>query len=361
HYSREQLGLLLGLAVECGMPVRSLVNSAVAASPRPYPGQQLIFLDASLHRVSATMLDQSDDVAARNEQVIEGAGLASLMDLWAKRVAELFVLSTRFDPFHGAESEQLVYDNLPQWLKLLQDDDSAELTLPHGDKEVTVDVSRDQILGVASGFYRAIVQLLAQSRSGQDSVVVQVSHRLLQLPGVMNELARLDDANILALSEGEAAIGAIQNLEAISAGDQVKLLKKLPWREAAVEFERPAEASKPVEVETPVAESEIAATHIVYRGVAIPVDAKGLLVGREDQEGRRTIVLNGDHGGVSRSHCEFIRRDGELRLKDLSQFGTYVNEKRVAGDLAIQPADVIRIGTPGEELQAILLETDNGA
>ncbi|MGI9257587.1 MAG: hypothetical protein ACR2QQ_02010, partial [Gammaproteobacteria bacterium] len=42
HYSREQLGLLLGLAVECGMPVRSLVNSAVAASPRPYPGQQLI-------------------------------------------------------------------------------------------------------------------------------------------------------------------------------------------------------------------------------------------------------------------------------------------------------------------------------
>jgi hypothetical protein len=154
HYSREQLGLLLGLAVECGMPVRSLVNSAVAASPRPYPGQQLIFLDASLHRVSATMLDQSEGVAARNEQVIDGAGLASLMDLWAKRVAELFVLSTRFDPFHGAESEQLVYDNLPQWLKRLQDDDSAELTLPHGDKEVTVDVSRDQILGVASGFYR---------------------------------------------------------------------------------------------------------------------------------------------------------------------------------------------------------------
>ena len=70
-------------------------------------------------------------VAARNEHVIDGAGLASLMDLWAKRVAELFVLSTRFDPFHGAESEQLVYDNLPQWLKRLQDDDSAELTLPH--------------------------------------------------------------------------------------------------------------------------------------------------------------------------------------------------------------------------------------
>jgi pSer/pThr/pTyr-binding forkhead associated (FHA) protein len=181
------------------------------------------------------------------------------------------------------------------------------------------------------------------------------------LPGVLSELARLDDAHILTLSEGEAAIGAIRNLEAISSGDQVKLLKKLPWREAPEELEQPAEAPAPIEIEALAAEPEATATHIVYRGVAIPVDANGLLVGREDQEGRRTIVLNGDHGGVSRSHCEFIRRDGELRLKDLSQFGTYVNEKRIAGDLAIQPADVIRIGTPGEELQAILLESDDGA
>ncbi len=360
HYSREQLGLLLGLAVECEMPVRSLVNSAVAASPRPYPGQQLVYLDASLHRVSVTTLDQGDEVAALDERVIDGAGLSSLMDLWAKRVAELFVLSTRFDPFHGAESEQLVYDNLPHWLELLQDDESAELTLPHGEKEVTVDVSRDQILGVASGFYRAIVQLLAQTRSGHDRLVVQVSHRLLQLPGVMSELARLDDAHFVALAEGEASLGAIKSLAAISSGDQVKLLKRLPWREAAVELERSVDAPAPVELSKTAAKPEPAATHIVYRGVAIPVDANGLLVGREESEGRRTIVLNGDHGGVSRSHCEFVRRDGELRLKDLSQFGTYVNEKRVAGDLVIQPADVIRIGTPGEELQAVLLEADHG-
>ncbi|MEE8237205.1 MAG: hypothetical protein V3S67_02720, partial [Gammaproteobacteria bacterium] len=132
HYSREQLGLLLGLAQECGIPVRSLVNTAVAASARPYPGQQLIYLDAGLHRVSATTLEQATDVAAKTEQAIDGVGLASLTDLWAKRVAELFVLSTRFDPFHGADSEQLVYDRLPMWLQSLQEEDRAELKLPHG-------------------------------------------------------------------------------------------------------------------------------------------------------------------------------------------------------------------------------------
>jgi pSer/pThr/pTyr-binding forkhead associated (FHA) protein len=72
-------------------------------------------------------------------------------------------------------------------------------------------------------------------------------------------------------------------------------------------------------------------------------------------------VLNGEHAGVSRAHCELVRRDGELKLTDLSQHGTFVNEKRVAGDLTIRPADVIRIGSPGEELQAIVMEGSDGA
>ncbi len=33
----DQLGVLLGLAQECGMPVRALVDTAAAASVRPYP------------------------------------------------------------------------------------------------------------------------------------------------------------------------------------------------------------------------------------------------------------------------------------------------------------------------------------
>ncbi|MFL2546968.1 MAG: FHA domain-containing protein [Candidatus Rariloculaceae bacterium] len=369
YYNREQLGLLLGLAQECEMPVRSLLNAAVAASPRPYPGQRMVYLDAGLHRVSATVLKQGDDVAVRTEKAIDGVGLASLMDLWAKRVAEIFVLSTRFDPFHVATTEQLVYDRLPEWLRILDEEDSAELQLPHGDKDFSVEVERNQLLGVASGFYRALVQLLAQCRTTGDSLVVQVSHRLLGLPGVLNELSRLDDAHIQPLRVGEAALGALEGLAGLPAGDgQVKLLKRLPWREegAAVPVAEAtagtAEESAPEPVaQEPAPKSDSIATHIVYRGVAIPVDAGGIVIGRESFDDRRTIVLNGDHGGVSRSHCELIKRDGELFLTDLSQYGTFINEKRVNGDQAVAPADVIRIGSPGEELQAIAVEESDGA
>ena len=47
-------------------------------------------------------------------------------------------------------------------------------------------------------------------------------------------------------------------------------------------------------------------------------------------------------------------------LTDLSQYGTYINEKRVSGDQIVLPADVIRIGSPGEELQVIALEESGG-
>ena len=46
--------------------MRSLLNNAVAASARPYPDQQLIYLDAGLHRVTATTLEQGVDVGEAN-------------------------------------------------------------------------------------------------------------------------------------------------------------------------------------------------------------------------------------------------------------------------------------------------------
>ena len=94
HYTREQLGLLLGLVQECRIPVRAMVNAAAAASAQPWPGHQLMYLDAGLHRVTATRLRQGEgQLTADPEEALNGVGLASLLDLWAKRVAEIFVLA----------------------------------------------------------------------------------------------------------------------------------------------------------------------------------------------------------------------------------------------------------------------------
>jgi hypothetical protein len=49
-------------------------------------------------------------------------------------------------------------------------------------------------------------------------------------------------------------------------------------------------------------------------------------------------------------------RDGELKLLDLSSYGTFVNEKRVAGETALERGDVIRVGSPGAELHVVDVE-----
>src|SRR5688572_1519922 len=351
-YRTEQLGLLLGLAQECGMPVRALVDAAAAASVRPYPKRQLVYLDASLHRVSLTLLDQNGEAQVRTEYAL-AQGLASLADSFARRVADHFVRATRFDPFAHAEAEQAVYDRLPEWLEALQREERVELSLKHRSEEFKISVERDPILGVAQGLYRAIIQLIAQHRDPGKRLVIQLSNRVAALPGFVGELSRLDDSQIERFPAGHAPRSVLRAASIATAQGDVKLLKRVPWREAPRD-EGPVDEPRAPEP-GPVLARAKPPTHVVYGGLAYRVGAEGLVIGREADAKRRTVVLSGS-SGVSRQHCEVVLRDGELKLRDLSSYGTFVNERKVAGETTLKRADVIRIGSPGAELHIVDVE-----
>ena len=350
----EQLGLGLGLAHECGIDVRAIVATAVAASVRPYPGRQLLYVDAGLYRVSATLIEQGSEAIVSSEQNVITTGLASLTEGFARRIAELFVRATRFDPLHRAETEQMLYDRLPGWLERLREQERIEITLPQHGEEQKITLERDALRAVAAGFNRALVQLIAYYRQPGQSVVIQLSSHVASLPGVASELARLDDAQIERLPPGHAARSVLLKPELIERNKgEVKLLKRLGWRAA------PADVAASGTPRAPLASAalhEFPPTHVVYAGVVYPIGARGLVVGREPVDGRRTIVVASQANGVSRAHCELVVRDGELKLIDLSRYGTFVNERKVAGETTLQRADVIRIGSPGAELQLVSME-----
>jgi len=353
HIRGEALGLGLGLANECGMDVRTIVATAVAASVRPYPGRQLLYVDAGLYRVSATLIEQGSEAIVSSEQSVITTGLASLTEGFARRIAELFVRATRFDPLHKAETEQMLYDRLPGWLERLRDQDRIEITLPQHGEEQKITLDRDALRSVTTGFNRALVQLIAYFRQPGQSVVIQVSAHLASLPGIAAELARLDDAQIVPLPPGHAARSALLKPELIQAQQgQVKLLKRLGWREPPADPS--ASGAEPARVTAAL--HEFPPTHVVYAGVVYPIGVRGIVVGREPVDGRRTIVVASQANGVSRAHCELVVRDGELKLIDLSRYGTFVNERKVAGETTLQRADVIRIGSPGAELQVVGME-----
>jgi hypothetical protein len=351
-YRSDQLGVLLGLAQECSIPVRTFVDAAVAASVRPYPDRQLVYVDAGLYRTSVTLIEQNGEAQVRAEHSL-GQGLSALADTVARRIADLFVRANRFDPFAHADAEQMLYDRLPGWLAVLQREERLELKLKHAGEESSVVAEREAVLAVAEGFYRAVRQLIAQHREPGHALVVQLSDRLAALPGLTGELARLDHTTCESLEAGHAARGALLAASAgTAAPGPVKLLKRLRWRAepkaAAAAADRPAAVSAFGKTRPP--------THIVYGGLAYRVGAEGLVIGREADPQRRTVLLAQSSNGVSRQHCEVVLRDGELKLRDLSTFGTFVNESKAAGETTLQRADVIRIGSPGAELHVVGLE-----
>ena len=351
-YRTEQLGLLLGLAQECGMPVRALVDAAAAASVRPYPNRQLVYLDASLYRVSLSLLEQNGEAQVRAEHAL-AQGLAAVADAFARRIADHFVRATRLDPFAHAETEQALYDRLPEWLEALQREERFELSLKYRNEEFRITAERDAVLSVAKGPYRAFIQLIAQHREPGKRLVLQLSDRIAALPGFVGELKRLDDSQIERFAPGHAARSVLLVPSIAAAQGDVKLLKRVPWREAASDDGSVAE--RPVAEPKPVLASAKPPTHVVYGGLAYRVGAAGLAIGREADPQRRTVVLSGS-SGVSRLHCEVVLRDGELKLRDLSSYGTFVNEKKVAGETTLNRADVIRVGSPGAELHVVEVE-----
>ena len=69
-YSHDQLGLILGIARACGLPVRGLVDAAVAASAtRGATGERRIHLDLELHRAVVTELGEQQRPAAKGSLV----------------------------------------------------------------------------------------------------------------------------------------------------------------------------------------------------------------------------------------------------------------------------------------------------
>jgi hypothetical protein len=357
--SNEALGVLLGLTEDCHIPVVAIVNAAAAASARPWPGRQLIHVDADLHTVFVTPLAQGERVAAGAPLKLDSMGLAGVVDAVAHRIAEMFVLATRFDPLHEAATEQRLYDAVPAALAAIAQDGKATIAMADRDETFEIVIDSQSLLGAVRGFYRAVRQLIAQSRQAQSGLVVMLTDRLAGLPGLADELRRLDAASLLQLPAGHAASAALAVLDSLERNGQgVRLHRRLPWREAAAES--PAADAGPAAAPLSAAETEPRPTHVVYRGIAYPVNGEGLLVGRERLDRRRAIVIEARTQGVSRTHCELTVVDGELRIRDLSSFGTFVNERRIEGVEVLKAADVIRIGSPGAELTVVRVEGSDG-
>lgn len=327
-FSAEQLGLVLGIAHECGIAVSAMVDSAAAASAVRYEGAQLFYVDASLKSVSVTRLQQTDAAIAEKCEMTRALGLADLYDETARAVARVFVMQTRFDPLHDAKTEQAIYDGLPAWLEALHDEESVTARLQHGGDELAVELTLEQLRSASLKLFREIARLIGELRTPGVAAVIQLNERLAKLPGLRNELDQIDNVVVVELEAGFAARSALQRLNPQAAAEQVQLLRRLPFSHTR---ELPATLSKTASREASAQMSTQTSTR---------------------PGGAGTVAL----AASDVTHFAIKTANGALVLERSSQSRVLVNDAQVESVHRLAAGDVICIGEDATKLHVVVLE-----
>lgn len=119
HMSHEQLALLLGILQTLPTTVVGVVHrSALIAAHST--AHTCLHVEAQLQQTILTPVNSVDgDMTAGDSITLPGFGWLWLLDQLADAVTAQFVEQTRFDPQRKANSEQLLYDALPELLVTL--------------------------------------------------------------------------------------------------------------------------------------------------------------------------------------------------------------------------------------------------
>jgi hypothetical protein len=350
-YTREHLGFILGITRELSIPVRGFIPLAVAALPEQLPDGLLLHLDMHLHRCEVTYLERAQQLNRKDTIAAEGSGLSKLYRRWVDAIAEEFVRNTRFDPLHQAASEQELYDRLPGILAQLSQNSSLYFEMTGGSNIYHVSLTRDLFYSKGAPVFEEMRRLIDRfcdryAKAGPAPILL-LSDRIARLPGMRDMLSGIENAHIIELQPGAAALGILRFTRPLfdhQAEDAAPFVTSRPL---------PAKGSLTVDAPSRNPGEGKRPTHILYRDLAYPITEKPLIVGREKISGEAGIQIRHHIAGVSRKHCAIQLQENKVVLNDYSRYGTFVDDNPVKGETILQLGQTLRIGTPGETLKLI--------
>jgi hypothetical protein len=220
-----------------------------------------------------------------------------------------------------------------------------------GSTPYSITLERDLFIREAESVYGEILRLIErmQNKRGknQTPVALQLSHRLTRLPGCSARLAMRKGAQIIELDRGAAAKRVPEIWHQVAAQHNnrgTSLFTSRPWQRLR--------RSNNHEFSTAQA-THSGPTHVLYRNIAYPITEKPLTVGCTQDGEHNVVTITGETSGVCSKHFTIERRGKDIILNDTSVQGTFVDEKRVNGSIKLKLGQMIRVGTPGEQLQLI--------
>ena len=344
YMNADNLGLLLGIAMDLEIPVVGMVDAAVAATRREYANAVPVHVDLSLHSAMLTRLSQQGQVQLERAAVIDDAGMLNLYDAWLRIIAETFVQQSRFDPLHTAETEQALRDSILDWLAQATTRESVTMQVEYRGITHAAEIESLELVSAAAPVYQNIVSNLRALYRAGELPALQLSNRAARMPGLAETLRARVGGEVFVLEPGATGRGLARRSPERGSGGAVTLVRHLAWDQSRIEVEVDEDRGGALP------------THVLLGDRALPIGADALVFGTQPADGERWCDLGRDVAGASRRHCEIAVSDGQCVVTDRSRYGTFLNGHRIDGSAALQSGDVIRVGTPGVELRMIRVE-----
>jgi len=197
-FSRQQLGILLGIAKQTPLTIAGLVDSALIAAAGAQTlqaSEHTIVVQQQLHQILFTQVSCHQGVLKVDSSVtLPSSGSQNVIDSLMQLSTELFIDQCRFNPQHDAATEQLLYNALPAWLaadvssgslllELTADGAVHNAKLPYESLVVALAPIRQRVNEQLS----AMVSRVANSKNVQ----IVLCSTLSELPGLKTQLARV--------------------------------------------------------------------------------------------------------------------------------------------------------------------------
>jgi hypothetical protein len=328
-YSTDQLSLLLGIIKEARIPVVGLVDTALVAAVGQ-PHQQCLYLDIHLHRITLSHLTIDGNIRRSSTRTVIETGLFTLWDRWANIIASQLIQTSRYDPMHKADSEQLLFDRIPGWIAQRDSLPDQAFRLEHDGVHHGISVSDNLLLNACSNVYPAVIQAVRALTKGSGARLL-VSHRFNGFPGLTDSLALLRDISVERLAADVVSRGMSRHLDRLrSDQNQVAYITSLSMDNANDADDATTAASL---VAAPTANIQRSVSHVLLGSHAWPIGTVLNLTG-----------VNGEQLIEDRQHpkCTIYPR-GQQTFVEAGAEGVMLNQQQIHGQVRVSPGDTITL------------------
>jgi hypothetical protein len=336
-----------------GYQVQGFVDRAALVTAWLQQAGGTALLDLARHAMTISVV-VSDGTASLRRTVRLPGGEAALHDAWVNLAAATLVQQTRFDPLHDQRQESQLRELLPALATEAQRTGQGHCTLAAASGDLALTLTRDQLVAAASAWLQPLANALQSLSAAMEDCILLVPESLLDIPGMGEVLGTARFASVCSVPDGIAARAAsLLQPAAPTATGGVQYLLRVPAFSTAA----PTQLLVPLLLQ--VDSNATPATHVIYKGRALPIPAAGLVLGRDPGDGLALRLPEGV-AGLSRRHCT-LRRDGmRAQVVDHSSFGSFVDGVRVHGRALLNAGSVLRLGEPGIELSLVALDAAAG-